>query len=128
MRGLFLEKPGLLKEALRREEEWVNSVPGYDYTMNRFKRPMTSRERSLYKLEAERELERWADETTEGEEGREDEDVGNTAEEDEQEEVGRIEGGGRVRSRHCALSSVDGRGRWRPVRRRRYVVVFFVVV
>jgi hypothetical protein len=28
MNGLFLEKPGLLKEALKREEEWCQKVPG----------------------------------------------------------------------------------------------------
>jgi len=60
MNGLFLEKPGLLKEALKREEEWVNRVPGYDDTMMKAKVPMTSLERSLTKLKAERELGDWA--------------------------------------------------------------------
>lgn len=27
--GIFLEKPGLLKEALKRRAEWTNNVPGY---------------------------------------------------------------------------------------------------
>lgn len=60
MNGLFLEKPGLLKEALKREEIWMNQVPGYNATMGRKSSPMTSLERSLYKLRAERELGEWA--------------------------------------------------------------------
>jgi hypothetical protein len=28
MNGRFLEKPGLLKEAMKREDEWSNKVPG----------------------------------------------------------------------------------------------------
>ena len=60
MKGLFLEKPGLLKEALAREAEWATEVPGYDSTMKRVKTPMTPLERSLYKLKAERELGEWA--------------------------------------------------------------------
>ena len=60
MNGLFLEKPGLLKEALIREEEWKQLVPGYDSTMARIKTPMTPLEGSLYKLQAERELGKWA--------------------------------------------------------------------
>lgn len=60
MNGLFLEKPGLLKEALIREEEWKEKVPGYDSTMARMKAPMTPLESSLYKLAAERELGQWA--------------------------------------------------------------------
>jgi len=64
MNGLFLEKPGLLKEALIREEEWKEKVPGYDSTMARTKAPMTPLESSLYKLEAERELGEWAGQFT----------------------------------------------------------------
>lgn len=60
MNGLFLEKPGLLKEALIREDEWKAKVPGYDDTMARNKAPMTPLENSLYKLAAERELGAWA--------------------------------------------------------------------
>ena len=60
MSGVFLEKPGLLKEALKREEEWANQVPGYDSTMAKNNRYMTSLERSLFKLKAERELGKWA--------------------------------------------------------------------
>jgi len=60
MKGLFLEKPGLLKESLKREAEWCDTVPGYNYTMGRHQRPMAPLERALYKLEAERELGDWA--------------------------------------------------------------------
>jgi 2,3-bisphosphoglycerate-dependent phosphoglycerate mutase len=60
MKGLFLEKPGLLTEALRREEEWAKQVPGYNQTLGRKKSPTSSLERSLYKLRAERELGEWA--------------------------------------------------------------------
>lgn len=60
MNGLFLEKPGLLKEALARETEWKEGVPGYDSTMARKKTPMGPLEASLFKLEAERELGQWA--------------------------------------------------------------------
>ena len=62
MNGLFLEKPGVLKEALKREEVWAKSVAGYDSTMARNKNPMPSLERSLYKLNAVRELGEWAKE------------------------------------------------------------------
>jgi hypothetical protein len=60
MNGKFSEKPGLLKEALKREEEWSKSVPGYEGTMSRHM--LTALERSLYQLEAERELGKWASE------------------------------------------------------------------
>lgn len=60
MKGIFLEKPGLLKQALTREEEWMTTVPDYNGTLSRTKTPMTSLERSLYKLNAERELGQWA--------------------------------------------------------------------
>ena len=60
MKGLFMEKPGLLKEALKREEEWSNQIPGYTPTMERVNIPMGSLERSLFKLQAERELGQWA--------------------------------------------------------------------
>ncbi len=64
MKGLFLEKPGLLKEALKREEEWANQVPGYNNTLalssSQMSVPQTSLERSLLKLRAERELGEWA--------------------------------------------------------------------
>ena len=60
MNGIFLEKPGLLAEALKREEEWSTQVPGYSGTMERTRTPMGTLERSLYKLQAEREMEQWA--------------------------------------------------------------------
>eukprot|EP00522_Entomoneis_paludosa_P008110 CAMPEP_0172453534 /NCGR_PEP_ID=MMETSP1065-20121228/10807_1 /TAXON_ID=265537 /ORGANISM="Amphiprora paludosa, Strain CCMP125" /LENGTH=926 /DNA_ID=CAMNT_0013205717 /DNA_START=69 /DNA_END=2849 /DNA_ORIENTATION=+ len=61
MNGLFLEKPGLLKQALAKEAEWSQQVPGYNPTMERSsKTPMSALERSLYKLAAERELNQWA--------------------------------------------------------------------
>ena len=60
MSGLFLEKPGLLKKALEREEEWSSNVPGYNVTMTRPKIPMSVKERALNKLNAERQLGAWA--------------------------------------------------------------------
>ena len=61
MSGIFLEKPGLLNEALKREEEWANQVPGYDDTMaNGVRSSMSPLEQSLFKLKAERELGTWA--------------------------------------------------------------------
>jgi len=60
MTGIFLEKPGMLKQALKREREWFTLEPSYNSTMVRNKRPMTSLERSLYKLEAETQLSQWA--------------------------------------------------------------------
>lgn len=60
MSGIFLEKPGLLKEALKREEQWISSVPGYNSTMNRRNNAMTPLERSLTKLKLEREMGKWA--------------------------------------------------------------------
>ena len=60
MNGLFLEKPGLLKEALAREAQWAEQVAGYNSTLGRVKNPMSALERSLYKLQAERELGEWA--------------------------------------------------------------------
>jgi len=60
MKGQFLEKPGLLKEALKLESQWFKKVPGYNGTMSRHQRPMSGLERSLYKLNAVRELGEWA--------------------------------------------------------------------
>jgi 2,3-bisphosphoglycerate-dependent phosphoglycerate mutase len=59
MKGLFLEKPGLLKEALLLEEQWKQQVPGYDETI-RNERPLSSLELSLNKLRVYRELGEWA--------------------------------------------------------------------
>jgi len=60
MNGVFMEKPGLLKEALKRESDWMDQVPNYNGTLSRTKTPMTPLERSLAKLKAERELGEWA--------------------------------------------------------------------
>jgi 2,3-bisphosphoglycerate-dependent phosphoglycerate mutase len=60
MKGIFLEKPGELKEALRKELEWCENVPGYSRTMARSNTAMTPVERSLSKLKAEKELGKWA--------------------------------------------------------------------
>jgi len=60
MKGVFMEKPGLLKEALKREADWMDQVPDYNGTLSRTKTPMTPLERSLAKLKAERELGEWA--------------------------------------------------------------------
>jgi 2,3-bisphosphoglycerate-dependent phosphoglycerate mutase len=58
--GIFLGKPGVLKEALKREKEWIENVPGYSQSMNRNKTPMSPLELSLTKLAAEKELANWA--------------------------------------------------------------------
>jgi hypothetical protein len=50
IQGVFLEKPGLLQQALKREEEWRKSVPDYEATMTRTKTPMTAVESSLAKV------------------------------------------------------------------------------
>lgn len=60
MKGVFLEKPGILNAALKKEKEWCENVPGYNTTMTRSKNGMTSLERSLTKLNAEKELREWA--------------------------------------------------------------------
>ena len=59
MNGVFLEKPGLLKEALKREAEWKQNVPGYNATISTGN-ALTSLELSLNKLNAYRELGEWA--------------------------------------------------------------------
>ena len=73
MNGVFLEKPGLLKQAIKREQEWCANVPDYDKVMSRPKSGMTPLERSLSKLEAERQVQEWAssfeDETEEEDDG-----------------------------------------------------------
>lgn len=72
MSGLFLEKPGLLKKALEREEEWCLNVPGYNVTMTRPKIPMSVKERALNKLNAERQMGAWAGQFIDQQEGEED--------------------------------------------------------
>ena len=73
MNGVFLEKPGLLKQAIKKEEEWCANVPDYDRVMSRAKYGMTPLERSLSKLEAERQVQDWAssfvDDTDEEDDG-----------------------------------------------------------
>jgi 2,3-bisphosphoglycerate-dependent phosphoglycerate mutase len=62
MKGLFLEKPGLLKEALQLEEQWKQQVPGYDKSMiGRDAAPLSSLELSLNKLREYRQLGEWAE-------------------------------------------------------------------
>ena len=65
MKGIFLEKPGLLKQAIKREQEWCANVPDYKKVMSRKNSAMTPLERSLTKLEAEREVQKWADQFVE---------------------------------------------------------------
>jgi broad specificity phosphatase PhoE len=52
----FLEKPGLLDEALKEEKYRMQHVPGYKTLTDDGSRPMNSLEQSLMKLSAEREL------------------------------------------------------------------------
>ena len=61
MKGLFLEKPGLLIEALKQEEKWQKLVPGYNATFSKDEAPLSSLEVSLNKLNVYRELEKFAD-------------------------------------------------------------------
>eukprot|EP00804_Cyclotella_cryptica_P020981 CCRYP_009306-RC/>CCRYP_009306-RC protein AED:0.21 eAED:0.21 QI:204/0.85/0.75/1/0.85/0.75/8/0/868 len=73
MSGIFLEKPGLLKQAIKREQEWCANVPDYDKVMSRASSGMTPLERSLSKLEASRQVQQWAnnfvDDTEEEDDG-----------------------------------------------------------
>jgi len=59
--GVFLEKPGLLKAALKQQDEWRQIVPGTELLDLQKSTPrMTTLEQSLMKLKKEKELERWA--------------------------------------------------------------------
>lgn len=60
MNGCFLEKPGLLKQAIKREEEWCNNVPDYSKVMERTNYGLNPLQSSLSKLEAERKVQDWA--------------------------------------------------------------------
>mmetsp|Transcript_22359 Transcript_22359/g.40111 ORF Transcript_22359/g.40111 Transcript_22359/m.40111 type:complete len:911 (-) Transcript_22359:158-2890(-) len=61
MTGIFLEKPGLLKQAIKREVEWCSNVPDYEKVMSRSTTAaMTPLQRSLSKLEAERQVQTYA--------------------------------------------------------------------
>lgn len=52
---------GLLKQAIKREQEWCAKVPGYEKVMSRSANSaMTPLQRSLRKLEAQREVQTWA--------------------------------------------------------------------
>lgn len=59
--GMFLEKPGLLKEALQRQEEWESQVPGFgsEDKVSPGKKRVTTLEESLLKLREEQEAEKW---------------------------------------------------------------------
>jgi len=54
--GVFLEKPGLLKEALRRSEEWNQVIPG-SYGQKVETSRVTTLEKSLLKLKEDQEAE-----------------------------------------------------------------------
>jgi bisphosphoglycerate-dependent phosphoglycerate mutase len=59
--GIFLEKPGLLKEALLRQTEWQTSVPGTNgIELSPMVKRMTTMEKSLLLLKQEQKLEQWA--------------------------------------------------------------------
>ena len=64
----FLEKPGLLEEALEEEQYRMRHVPGYKRVASDATRSMNSLEKSLAKLSAERELAQWSDDEVEDEE------------------------------------------------------------
>ena len=72
MNGCFLEKPGLLKQAIKREEEWCNNVPDYSKVMERPNYGMNPLQRSLTKLEAERQVQDWAQQFVDDSEEEED--------------------------------------------------------
>jgi len=109
MTGKFLEKPGLLKEALKLEGDWTQRVPGYDDTMSRHKRPMTGLERSLYKLNAVRELGEWATEFIDLDAEEDDGNDGNgiffTAEDNKNQSAASV-----PESRESSSTSVSGAG------------------
>jgi len=73
MKGVFLERPGLLKEAIKREVEWCSNVPDYEKVMARSNAgSMTPLQRSLSKLEAEREVQDWASQFIKADDNEED--------------------------------------------------------
>mmetsp|Transcript_19656 Transcript_19656/g.27272 ORF Transcript_19656/g.27272 Transcript_19656/m.27272 type:complete len:772 (-) Transcript_19656:106-2421(-) len=61
--GVFLEKPGLLKEALKRQEIWKEKVPGSegDSEIKSQTKRLNTMEKSLMKLREEKEMEKWAE-------------------------------------------------------------------
>ena len=58
--GKFLEKPGLLQEALKRQTEWKSKVPGFESVKENKKRT-TNVEDSLILLKEEQAAEQWAE-------------------------------------------------------------------
>mmetsp|Transcript_8714 Transcript_8714/g.15814 ORF Transcript_8714/g.15814 Transcript_8714/m.15814 type:complete len:754 (-) Transcript_8714:42-2303(-) len=67
IRGQFMEKPGLLREALKREQLWQQKVPGFDDANNNNppltlsgersqQQQLTQMEQSLFKLQDEKSL------------------------------------------------------------------------
>ena len=72
MNGCFLEKPGLLKQAIKREEEWCNNVPDYSKVMERTNYGLNPLQSSLSKLEAERKVQDWAQQFVDDSEEEED--------------------------------------------------------
>lgn len=61
--GTFLEKPGLLKKALKRQEDWAKLVPGFDTSdVDTGARRVTTLENSLLKLRNELTVEAMVDE------------------------------------------------------------------
>jgi 2,3-bisphosphoglycerate-dependent phosphoglycerate mutase len=72
MNGCFLEKPGLLKLAIKREEEWCNNVPDYSKVMERTNYGLNPLQRSLTKLDAERKVQDWAQQFADDSEEEED--------------------------------------------------------
>ena len=61
--GTFLEKPGLLKKALKRQEDWAKLVPGFDTSeVDTGAKRVTTLENSLLKLRNELTVEAMVDE------------------------------------------------------------------
>jgi len=60
VKGQFLEKPGLLRDALKREQAWQQKVPGLDdaapISGERSQQQLTPMEQSLFKLQDENNL------------------------------------------------------------------------
>jgi len=65
--GVFLEKPGLLNKALKRQESWRLQVPGTDgdSEIKKQTKRLTTMEKSLMKLREEKEMEKWAEQFVE---------------------------------------------------------------
>ena len=62
--GTFLEKPGLLKKALKRQEDWATLVPGFDTSdIDAGAKRVTTLENSLLKLRNEQTVEAMVDGT-----------------------------------------------------------------